>query len=209
MFIVGGGYTEPNAEVSDHLGDGYNFNIGVQVKVDAGLRDRGALQLQRSRRQADHHSRVADTGDAAARRPTSSPHEHAVRDGQPHPAGAEWRGQALRPRSGWASTTGRSRSAPRLSATCRATAIRGGMSAIPADSSRSRTSLASAARRTSAWCSAAASTSAPFYAELRYHYIWGPTVEERRRLAPIAGGDTISDRKANGQFLAVSFGFRF
>ena len=32
-FILGGGYTAPNAEVRDHLGDGYNFNIGLQVNV--------------------------------------------------------------------------------------------------------------------------------------------------------------------------------
>ena len=32
-FSFGGGYTQPNAEVSDHLGGGYNFNIGLQVNV--------------------------------------------------------------------------------------------------------------------------------------------------------------------------------
>jgi hypothetical protein len=34
-------------------------------------------------------------------------------------------------------------------------------------------------------------------------------VEERAVVEPIADGDTTSDRKANGQFLAVSFGVRF
>ncbi len=29
----GGGYTAPNAEVRDHLGDGYHVNFGVQVNV--------------------------------------------------------------------------------------------------------------------------------------------------------------------------------
>ena len=29
----GGGYTQPNAEVSDRLGGGYNFNFGVQVNA--------------------------------------------------------------------------------------------------------------------------------------------------------------------------------
>ena len=33
MFIIGGGYTVPNSEVSDHLGDGYNFTIGGQANV--------------------------------------------------------------------------------------------------------------------------------------------------------------------------------
>ncbi len=33
-FSIGGGFTTPNAEVRDHLGDGYNFNIGLQVNVN-------------------------------------------------------------------------------------------------------------------------------------------------------------------------------
>jgi len=30
---LGGGWTIPNSDVKDHLGDGYNFNFGVQVNV--------------------------------------------------------------------------------------------------------------------------------------------------------------------------------
>src|SRR3954462_326614 len=30
---IGGGFTIPNSDVKDHLGDGYNFNFGVQVNV--------------------------------------------------------------------------------------------------------------------------------------------------------------------------------
>ena len=47
-----------------------------------------------------------------------------------------------------------------------------------------------------------------FFAELRYHYIWGPEVEVQQATPPIAGVD-IDTRKANGQFLATTFGFRF
>ena len=32
-FSLGGGYSQPNAEVSDRLGGGYNFNIGLQGNV--------------------------------------------------------------------------------------------------------------------------------------------------------------------------------
>ncbi len=32
-FILGGGYTAPNSEVRDHLGDGYNFVIGGQYNA--------------------------------------------------------------------------------------------------------------------------------------------------------------------------------
>ena len=31
---LGGGWTVPNSEVKDHLGNGYNFNFGVQVNVN-------------------------------------------------------------------------------------------------------------------------------------------------------------------------------
>src|SRR5687767_10276486 len=34
VFTIGGGYTAPNAEVSDRLGDGYNFTIGAQFNVN-------------------------------------------------------------------------------------------------------------------------------------------------------------------------------
>jgi opacity protein-like surface antigen len=30
---IGAGFTAPNSEVRDRLGDGYNFNFGVQVNV--------------------------------------------------------------------------------------------------------------------------------------------------------------------------------
>ena len=36
-FSLGGGFTAPNSEVRDHLGDGYNFNFGVQVNVSRAV----------------------------------------------------------------------------------------------------------------------------------------------------------------------------
>jgi hypothetical protein len=48
-----------------------------------------------------------------------------------------------------------------------------------------------------------------FYTEVRYHYIWGPTVPTLEAAPPIATPLTTGDRKANGQFLAVTFGVRF
>jgi hypothetical protein len=30
---LGGGFTSPNSEVRDRLGDGYNFNFGIEVAV--------------------------------------------------------------------------------------------------------------------------------------------------------------------------------
>lgn len=41
-------------------------------------------------------------------------------------------------------------------------------------------------------------------AEVRYHYIWGPEVQQQT-----IGSTTVGGGKANGQFLQVSFGVRF
>jgi hypothetical protein len=46
------------------------------------------------------------------------------------------------------------------------------------------------------------------FAELRYHYIWGPEVTVNQPSQPIAGVET-DTRKANGQFLQTTFGVRF
>jgi hypothetical protein len=46
------------------------------------------------------------------------------------------------------------------------------------------------------------------FAEVRYHYIWGPEVQLQTPSQPIAGVDA-DTRKANGQFLATTFGVRF
>jgi hypothetical protein len=47
------------------------------------------------------------------------------------------------------------------------------------------------------------------YAELRYHYIWGPEVESQTFTGPAGGSVTFDGRKANGQFLQTTFGLRF
>ncbi len=41
-----------------------------------------------------------------------------------------------------------------------------------------------------------------FFFEMRYHYIWGPTIDT-------TGEGGAESRKANGQFLPITFGFRF
>jgi opacity protein-like surface antigen len=48
--------------------------------------------------------------------------------------------------------------------------------------------------------------------EIRYHYIWGPTIEASAvPTQPIAGVDPVAPKslKANGQFLPITLGFRF
>ena len=49
-----------------------------------------------------------------------------------------------------------------------------------------------------------------FFAELRYNYIWGPTIGAQATNLP-ATVDTANlvGKKANGQFVQTTFGFRF
>jgi hypothetical protein len=51
----------------------------------------------------------------------------------------------------------------------------------------------------------------PIYAELRYHYIWGPEVQAQTSTLPAVQAATadLVGKKANGQFLATTFGIRF
>ncbi len=51
----------------------------------------------------------------------------------------------------------------------------------------------------------AVSDAASVFAEIRYHYIWGPEINTSR-VATITGSDTAN---ANGQFLPITFGIRF
>jgi hypothetical protein len=50
-----------------------------------------------------------------------------------------------------------------------------------------------------------------FFAELRYHYIWGPTIEGQVTTLPAATASnaSLAGTKANGQFIATTFGVRF
>jgi len=36
-FSLGGGFTVPNSEIKDHLGNGYNFNFGLEVSVTPAI----------------------------------------------------------------------------------------------------------------------------------------------------------------------------
>ena len=50
---------------------------------------------------------------------------------------------------------------------------------------------------------------ASFYVEVRYHYVWGPSVPSGNvPTQPIAGAD-VSTHNGNAQFLPITFGFRF
>ena len=48
-----------------------------------------------------------------------------------------------------------------------------------------------------------------FFADARFHYSWGPEVEEQVATLPSTTAIDSGDRKANGQFLTLTFGIRF
>jgi opacity protein-like surface antigen len=47
--------------------------------------------------------------------------------------------------------------------------------------------------------------STSFFVEARYHYVWGPEIDNSQ----VPGAATPKSLKANGQFLPITFGFRF
>jgi len=52
--------------------------------------------------------------------------------------------------------------------------------------------------------------SSSIYFEIRYHYIWGPSIDQANvPTNPIAGVNTPKSLNANGQFLPITVGFRF
>jgi opacity protein-like surface antigen len=48
--------------------------------------------------------------------------------------------------------------------------------------------------------------SGEFYIETRYHYVWGPQITTA---TPLPSGTTSTGGKTNGQYLPLTFGFRF
>jgi opacity protein-like surface antigen len=48
-----------------------------------------------------------------------------------------------------------------------------------------------------------------FYSELRYHYMWGPEIPTQSASPPVNPPVATDTRKANGKFLALTFGLRF
>ena len=127
---LGGGFTVPNSEVKDHLGNGYNFNFGVEVKVTPVIGIEGLYSFNGL---GDKRISIPVSGtpggDTGPHRLLRR-HEHAVRNGEPRRAEAGRRGQAVRPCG-----HGRLLSADQSddtwrSASCRVTAIRGGTTAL-------------------------------------------------------------------------------
>ena len=197
-FSIGGGYTVPNGEVRDHLGDGYNFNIGLQVNVTPvigieglysfnGLGDKRISIPVSPTPGADpvptdffgSMNMQYGTGALVVQRP----------DGGVRPYGLAGAGVYYRPVK--VTTPGVGYVPPYCDPWWY---ICTGGGFVPVENvigERSSTDFG--------MVFGGGVEFGVFYAEARYHYIWGPEIE----------GATGDNTKADGQFLQTTFGFRF
>jgi len=209
LFIIGGGYSSPNAEVSEHLGDGYNFTIGAQVNATPtfgieglysfnGLGEKRisipvfATPLEGAGTPTDFFGSMnMQYGTISA--VLQDPH------GKVRPYGLTGMGVYYRPIK---VTTPGVGFVPGYCDPWWYVCYPGGF--VPVENivgERSSTDFG--------MVFGGGVNFGAFFSELRYHYIWGPTVPETATVQPIAGQTTTSDRKANGQYLALTFGLRF
>jgi opacity protein-like surface antigen len=194
-FSIGGGFTTPNSEVRDHLGNGYNFTFGVQVNVTPvigieGLYSFNGLGKKRISIPVSPTPNAGSvptdffgsmnmqygTGNIVIQKPS----------GPVRPYGLIGAGVYYRPIK---VTTPGVGFVPGYCDPWWYICVPGGF--VPVDNvvgERSSTDFG--------MDFGGGVNFGVIYAEVRYHYIWGPT---------IAGTDV----KANGKFLATTFGLRF
>jgi opacity protein-like surface antigen len=206
-FSFGGGYTQPNAEVSDRLGGGYNFNIGLQVNLTPVIAIEGLYSFN-GFGDKDLSFNVGDTpggptvptdlfGDMNMQYGTASLIVQKP-EGTVRPYGLVGMGVYNReirltsPGVGWV---------PGYCDPWWYVCYPGGwVETTNILGKRSSTDFGMAF--------GGGVNFGVVYAELRYHYVWGPEVEVNQPSPPIAGV-TADTRKANGQFLQTTFGVRF
>ena len=204
QFILGGGYTAPNSEVRDHLGDGYNFNIGLQVNVTPVIGIEGLYSFN-------------GLGDKRITLPVSvTPVDGGVPtdffadmnmqfgsanvviqkpEGSVRPYGLVGMGVYYRPIK---VTTPGVGYVPGYCDPWWYVCYPGGF--VPVENivgERSSTDFG--------MDFGGGVKFGPAYAEARYHYIWGPEIE-------VQGGGTLpsgADSNANGQFFMLTFGIRY
>ena len=207
FFIIGGGYTAPNSDVRDHLGDGYNFTIGGQLNVNPKFGIEGLYSfngLGDKKRLID----VSPTPGAPG-----VPTEFAgsmnmqygtiaavLQDpsGSVRPYGLTGIGLYYRPIK---VTTPGVGFVPGYCDPWWYVCYPGGF--VEVDKIVGERSSTDFGMVFGGGLSFGA-----FFSEVRYHYIWGPTIEDGAVVQPIEDNTTY-DRKANGQFLALTFGFKF
>ena len=205
---LGGGFTMPNSEVRDHLGNGYNFNFGVDVAVTPVLSIEGLYSFNGLGSKSI--SVPVSPSPGAPGVPTDLSADmnmqygtmnllFAKPEGTVRPYGLVGMGVYYRPIK---VTTPGVGFVPGYCDPWWYVCYPGGwVETTNIIGKRSSTDFGmdfGGGLRFGA-----------IYAELRYHYIWGPTVEEKTSVNPLATTTVGTARKANGQFLVTTFGVRF
>jgi opacity protein-like surface antigen len=206
-FIIGGGYTAPNSEVRDHLGDGYNFVIGGQFNATPMVSIEGLYSFNGlGDKQISIPVSPTPSGGGI---PTDFFADMNMQygtvsvllqkpEGSVRPYGLVGMGVYYRPVK---VTTPGVGFVPGYCDPFWYVCYPGGWVAVEnIVGERSSTDFG--------MTFGGGAKFGVFYSELRYHYIWGPEIEEQVSNLPAVAATT-TDRKANGQFLTVTFGFRF
>jgi opacity protein-like surface antigen len=206
---IGGGYTFALSEVRDHLGDGYNFNIGVTIwatpfigiQAEYGFNGLGEKQIDLSGVTptppitpcpptgcgdiaegpffADMNMQYGDFNVVIRPKPEGAARPYII-------AGV---GVYYRPVKVTTPSVGY---VPGYCDPWWYYCVPGGW--VPVDAIVGERSSTDFGMNFGAGVNVALGESASFYVEGRYHYIWGPEFEGRR---------------ATGQFLPITFGVRF
>ena len=202
---VGAGYTFAVSEIRDHVGDGYNINVGMTVNID----ERFGIQAEYG---------FNGLGEKQITLPMTMPPpgETAVRDvfantnmqygnfnlvfnlpsqGRVRPYVVGGFGVYYRPVE---VTTPGAGYIPPYCDPWWYWCYPGGI--VPVDYILAEESSTDVGIDVGGGVNFPVSDSASFYVETRYHYIWGPELEN-------AAG--VPQGKANGQFLPITLGFRF
>lgn len=206
----GGGFTIPNSDVRDHFGDGYNFNFGVQVNVTPIIAIEGLYSfngLGDKDISVPVFPQPVDSGGVPTDLTASMNMQYGTAsvivqapEGSIRPYGLVGMGVYYRPVE---VTTPGVGFVPGYCDPWWYVCYPGGwVETENIIGKRSSTDFG--------MDFGGGVNFGVVFAEIRYHYIWGPTVEQRTSVNPlVTPATTPSTFKANGQFLATTFGVRF
>jgi len=208
LFSLGGGYTAPNSEVRDHLGDGYNFGVGLQVNINPIFAIEGLYSFNGlgDKTRAINVANVPGGPTLPSEISASMNMQYGTvsaiiraPEGSVRPYGLVGMGVYYRPVKVSSPAVG---FVPGYCDPWWYVCYPGGFVEVEnIIGERSATDFGMAF--------GGGVNFGAFFAEARYHYIWGDTVAESAPVQPIVGAEVDTERKANGQFLAVTFGLRF